>query len=525
MRKFARIAVSIILCLGLTPAVSLGTVDPSRTPPKTDLRRPEPPKIINGLKGDYYDTADFKSFKYTRTDARISFDWEGGAPPSIGGDSFSIRWTGQIQPKYTESYTFCTIADDGVRLWVDNQLVINDWKTHAATEKQGVIRLEANKKYNIKLEYYENKNDACVKLLWSSKRQEKEIVPGDRLFSEAIAAPQPPQPNPPANNREPVKVDLSAYYNEDAFSYDTRRGDGDFDGHGNSYSANLFTANPTYDGASYSTGPLNNGKNNSIRMEGQKITLRQNKYESIRLLGSATNGNQSGIVRINYTDGSSTRITLSMKDWCAADASGEKIVQTMGHRHSETGDDNIKAHVYAYYLSPDRHKTVSGITLPDQEDMHVLALTLLTDVRPYSGTGTGLTGMYFNNVNFTSQKLSRVDATVNFDWRTGAPASQIDPDTFSVRWSGQVEPKYSENYTFYTVADDGVRLWVNNVLLIDDRNEHSATERSGSITLTAGKKYSIKLEYFDNQQDASVKLMWSSPSQGKEIIPASQLYK
>lgn len=524
MFKFAKIAVSILLCLGLTPVVSLGDNSPAWTQQKSDFKYPEPSKIINGLKGEYYDTADFKNFKYTRTDTRISFDWEGGAPSQLGGDSFSVRWTGQVQPKYTENYTFHTIADDGVRLWVNNKLVISDWNNHAATEKQGSIRLDANKKYNIKLEYYEYKNDACVKLLWSSKRQEKEIIPGDRLFSETTVTPQPPKPNPPADSSQPVKVDLTAYYNEDAFSYDTRRGDGDFDGFGNSYSANLFTKNPVYDGVAYTTGPLDNGKDNSIRMEGQKISVKQGKYESIRLLGSATNGDQSGVVRVNYTDGSSARITLSMADWCTSDTSGEKVVQAMNHRHTQAGDDDFAAYVFAYYLSPDRNKTVSGITLPDQEDMHVLAITLLTDVRPYSGTGTGLAGTYFNNINFTSQKLSRIDATVNFDWGTGAPASQIDADTFSVRWSGQVEPRYSENYTFYTTADDGVRLWINNVLLIDDWNEHSATERSGAVTLTAGKKYNIKLEYFDNQQDASVKLMWSSPSQGKEIIPASQLY-
>jgi hypothetical protein len=74
------------------------------------------------------------------------------------------------------------------------------------------------------------------------------------------------------------------------------------------------------------------------------------------------------------------------------------------------------------------------------------------------------------------------------------------------------------------VADDGVRLWVNNTLLIDDWNEHPAAERTGTIALLAGKKYSIKLEYFENLQQASVKLMWSSASQAKEIIPVSQLY-
>jgi len=143
---------------------------------------------------------------------------------------------------------------------------------------------------------------------------------------------------------------------------------------------------------------------------------------------------------------------------------------------------------------------------------------------PSPGSGTGLKGEYFDNQDLTGLKLTRIDPTVNFDWGQGSPDPAIGPDTFSVRWTGQVQPKYSETYTFYTISDDGVRLWVNGQLLINDWTDHAATENSGTITLTAGQRYDLKMEYYDNLIDAVAKLSWSSPSQPKEIIPKSQLY-
>ena len=78
-----------------------------------------------------------------------------------------------------------------------------------------------------------------------------------------------------------------------------------------------------------------------------------------------------------------------------------------------------------------------------------------------SGTGNGLSAVYYDNQNFTGATVSRVDPTVNFDWGTGSPAPGIGADTFSVRWTGQVQAQFSQTYTFYTTSDDGVRLWVN----------------------------------------------------------------
>jgi hypothetical protein len=142
---------------------------------------------------------------------------------------------------------------------------------------------------------------------------------------------------------------------------------------------------------------------------------------------------------------------------------------------------------------------------------------------PTPVTGDGLAATYFDNKDFTGKSLSRTDAGVNFNWSTGAPVSGFGSDTFSVRWSGYVVPTQTQTYTFSALVDDGARLWVNNKLLVDKLTA-KAGEYSGSIALTAGQAYTIKMEYVENTGKAQAKLSWSTPTLAKQVIPQSQLY-
>lgn len=141
------------------------------------------------------------------------------------------------------------------------------------------------------------------------------------------------------------------------------------------------------------------------------------------------------------------------------------------------------------------------------------------------GTGTGLSGSYFGNQDLTGPVALRRDPTVNFTWAESAsPISGIGAGTYSIRWGGQVQAQYSQTYTFHVLADDGVRLWVNGRLLVDQWRDQAPTEYSGTIALTAGTKYNIELEYYQILGGARIALQWSSPSTPKRVIPTSQLY-
>lgn len=152
------------------------------------------------------------------------------------------------------------------------------------------------------------------------------------------------------------------------------------------------------------------------------------------------------------------------------------------------------------------------------------APAIITVEPPPVGGGIGLRGDYFDNSDFTGTRVRRIDQVVDFDWGSGQPDASIGADSFSARWTGQVQPRFSEAYTFYVVGDDGVRLWVNNQLIVDRWIDQSPTEYSGILQLQAGNLYDIRFEYYENGGGAVARLLWSSPSVTKEVIPSAQLY-
>lgn len=136
----------------------------------------------------------------------------------------------------------------------------------------------------------------------------------------------------------------------------------------------------------------------------------------------------------------------------------------------------------------------------------------------------GLLGEYFDNMNLTARRVVRFDPTVNFDWGNDSPDPLIGPDTFSVRWTGQIKPRFSQTYTFTVTADDGVRLWVNGRLIVDQWIDQSPTSHSGTIALQANQLYMIRMEMYENGGGAVAKLEWESPGQTRQIIPSSSLF-
>lgn len=139
--------------------------------------------VAGGLIGEYFDDINLTDFEFSRLDPVIDFNWGGGAPQGgMGVDDFSVRWTGAVQAEFGELYTFYTTSDDGIRLWVDDQLVINSWVDQAPTEHSGAIALAAGATYDIRVEYYERGGGAVARLEWSSPSQPREVVPPHALY-------------------------------------------------------------------------------------------------------------------------------------------------------------------------------------------------------------------------------------------------------------------------------------------------------------------------------------------------------
>ncbi|MEJ6480734.1 PA14 domain-containing protein [Nostoc punctiforme UO1] len=435
----------------------------------------------DGLKAEYYDNIDFTNLKVTRTDATVNNDWGYGSPdPTVGADTFSARWTGQVQAKYSETYNFYTTADDGVRLWVNGQQIINQFVNQSATESVGSIALVAGQKYDIKLEYFENTVTAVSKLAWSSATQAKEIIPQSQLYSQIDA------PAPVSGNGNGLKAEY--YDNIDFTNLKVTRTDATVNndwGYGSpdpTIGADTFSARWTGQvQAKYSeTYNFYTTADDGVRLwvNGQQIINQFVNQSATESVGSiALVAGQKYDIKLEYFENTVTAV--SKLAWSSANQTKEIIPQSQLYSQS---------------------------------------------AGPAIGNGNGLKAEYYDNIDFTNLKVTRTDATVNNDWGYGSPDPTIGADTFSARWTGQVQAKYSETYNFYTTADDGVRLWVNGQQIINQFVNQSATESVGSIALVAGQKYDIKLEYFENTVTAVSKLAWSSATQTKEIIPQSQLY-
>jgi len=124
----------------------------------------------------------------TETDAVINFNWTSGPGGGIAETGFTVKWTGCVQPQYDETYTFYGTTDDGMRVWVNGQELINSWKDQASTTYQGSIALKSQQLYNIEVDYYQNGGGAVAELQWSSPSTPETVIPQSQLY---------PYTNPP----------------------------------------------------------------------------------------------------------------------------------------------------------------------------------------------------------------------------------------------------------------------------------------------------------------------------------------
>ena len=119
---------------------------------------------------------------------------------------------------------------------------------------------------------------------------------------------------------------------------------------------------------------------------------------------------------------------------------------------------------------------------------------------------------------------TRLDSTLSFDFVQAPPDNIPSATYFSARWKGKVRPRFSETYLFMTLSDDGIRVTINGQAVIDNMSYHPPSWDWNWIYLEANRDYDIQIEYFQGMGDAQFQLWWQSPSQGKEVVPASQLF-
>lgn len=196
---------------------------------------------------------------------------------------------------------------------------------------------------------------------------------------------------------------------------------------------------------------------------------------------------------------------------------------------ADTDADGIPDGVeVAFNLNP--RNPADAATDTDQDGVsnldEYLANTDMTDASSAPLLTTpGLTGQYFTGKNFDQFVLVRVDSQLDFNWGSGAPAAGLPKDKFSVRWIARFKPTHASGlhtYRFSSTSDDGVRLWVNGDLVIDQWRDQSTKTFSALVNLAAETPASIRMEYYENGYGAVAKLVIADADTAQPV-PASSI--
>jgi len=147
------------------------------------------PKDLKGFVGAYGLGTAFDKPLFVRLDEQIKFDYQGDAcDPRLPAEGFCIRWTGYLQIDREGEYTFYLSTDDGSRLWIDDQLIVDNWGHHAIEEKSNTVYL-ARGEHEIRVDYYEEYGWAAAHLEWSGPGISRSYALPVRPWPRAIQQP------------------------------------------------------------------------------------------------------------------------------------------------------------------------------------------------------------------------------------------------------------------------------------------------------------------------------------------------
>ncbi len=541
---------------------------------------PLEPRLLlagDGLLAQYFHDRNFVDSAFERVDAVIDYVFDEGSPDaSIANDNFSIRWSGQIEAQFTETYTIRSRTDDGVRVWVDDVLVIDEWYDRPPTDHTATVDLVAGERVNFRVEYYENGGGAQAQLFWSSASQPEQIIPQVALYS-GPDTPEPPTPGTGDgllgqyygdrffNTQVLERVDSTINFDYESGSPDPLIANDNFGVRWSGqlealYSETYTLRTMTDDGVrlyidgqlvidDFTDHPAQSATAQVALVAGQRVDIVMEYYEngggaSAQLFWSSPSQieqiipqsalyssdvappNRAPIAAddaYNVTENSpGNGMNVLAND---TDADGDPLrivaVATPAHGSIIFTDTLVSYTPTAGYVGADAFT----YTISDGNGGASTAqVTINVTEEPPVGSGDGLLGTYFSDRFFGTQVFERIDPTIDFLFDDGSPDPRIANDNFGIRWSGQLEALYSETYTLRTLTDDGVRLYIDGELVIDDYIEHPATSATAQVAMTAGQRVDIAIEYFENGGGASAQLFWSSDSQPEQIIPRDVLY-
>ncbi len=372
--------------------------------------------------GEYYANTSLSGDPaYTTEETRIDHDWgDGGAPAGLPADHFSIRWTGEWDLDIGE-YTFFVYADDGVRLWLDGELLIDHWSPGLGSHR-ATTTVQSAGRHTLKLEYFEETGGAAISLrfrrtdlfpTWHGDYYSEPWVEYGWLYERTDDVIQ-------FDWGEGCPANLPC----DAFSVD-------------------WDATPTF------------------------------------LTGTH-------------------RLYLYADEGYQLFVDGNKVME--GGWYDGQGGGSQDASYDLTVNSAQQHEILYNFH--DRGTLAEARLWIVDLSQPK------WTAEYFANMELSgTPETTKQEAAVFADWKLGKPYPILpSADTFSARWTGQLH-FYTGCYRFGLFADDGVRLWVDGELLVDEWHLGRGTYHS-PITCLAPGQHDVVIEYFENAGDAEIRFWW-----------------
>jgi glucose/arabinose dehydrogenase len=504
----------------------------------------------------YYANKDLSgSPVVTRQDPKIDFVWGEGSPdPALPNDNFSARWT-KTQWFGAGRYQFRAITDDGMRLYVDGRRVIDDW-FNANVERLYEADLgEGN--HTITLEYHEAGGGALASLSWDAAQTQSDETYQASYWNLAPGADPaiPGAGTTPDLSRQELAVQHNwgdggpgAPIGPDRFVAQWKRtaslapGEYDFsvtadDGVRLIVDGVRVIDKWLYQGATTYTAriPMDGGPH-TIVMEyfehsgGAVATL---SYAQVGDLpqpqdwdASYWNSPTPGFVPVvpatapavvrtdraidfDWFEGSpAAQLNADnfIARWTRTDVLSAGVYRFQGH-----ADDGIRVYVdnvpvVDLWQPQNTDYSVDKVIASGQHTLRVEYFELgggavakfdyerIGDVVP---ADPGFTGEYFGNRDLAGAPvLTRQDEKIDFDWGQGSPASGVPVNNFSARWT-KSQSFAAGTYRFTTTTDDGVRVFVDGVQVINKWVNQGVTTHTGTRTLTEGT-HQIVVEYFDS---------------------------
>ena len=407
--------------------------------------------------------------------AAINNDYGAGGPPGLPVDNFSVRWTGTFSFRGGDE-TFAARADDGIRVFLDGVAVIDQWKDQPATTYT-VRRAVTASQHEVKVEYYERGGDAVAQVSWTS-------IGGPSAPTLIALSPSSAAAGGPAFT---LVVD-----------------GGDFrDG-----------ATVLWNGAPRPTTFLSAGgvsasiSSADIATAGAiPVTLRNPDNSVTNALTFTVTGGSAPPTLATLTPASTTAggagFTLTADG--GNFVSGATVLWNGAARTTSfVSATRVTAAIPAADVAAAGSATIT-VRNPDGRASNALTFAITAAGGCPSGQ---FLAEYFSNIALTPPATrTACEMAINYDYGAGGPAG-LPVDNFSARWTGRFTFA-AGTFTFTARADDGVRVFLDGVAIIDQWHDQPATTYTATRAVTGGE-HEVKVEYYERGGDAVAQVSWAA---------------